>query len=113
MMESEEEIEGDSEDDEEIEGNWEGEIEIEGDSEDDGEKEIERDLEHDCENSEEYLMGHMVDYLFDEESLEWIEKNYGNSMNFMYSYGLKFYDNNDCREAQNIAHVMAKPDESP
>lgn len=72
------------------------------------EKELEGDSEDDGKNSEEDLEGHMTDYLFDEKSLDWIGKHFGNSMKFMYSHGLKFYDNDDCVEAQNIARVMVK-----
>jgi hypothetical protein len=80
----------------------EDEKELEGDSEDDDDD----SKEEDDENSEVDLEGHMTDYLFDEKSLGWIEKHFGNSMKFMYSHGLKFYDDDDCVEAQNIARVM-------
>jgi len=43
---------------------------------------------------------HMVDYLFDERSLRWMKKHYGTSMSFMYSYGLRIYDQDDCQVAQ-------------
>jgi hypothetical protein len=59
-------------------------------------------LEDDGEESDEDMEGNMVDYLFNEQSLRWIKKNYGTSMNFMYSYGLKFYDSDDCQVAQGI-----------
>jgi len=80
--------------------------------EDEKDLEVEKETDSggDGEDSDEALVGHMTDYLFDEKSLDWIEKHYGNSMNFMYSYGLKFYDDNDCAEAQSIARVMREPD---
>jgi hypothetical protein len=48
----------------------------------------------------------MADYHFDERSLDWIEKHYGNSRNFMFSHGLKFYDDDDCAEAQAIVRAI-------
>ncbi|KAF2803710.1 uncharacterized protein BDZ99DRAFT_511861 [Mytilinidion resinicola] len=55
-----------------------------------------------AEKSDEDMEGHVVDYLFDERSLDWIEKHYGTSMNFMYTNGLKFYDQDDCQVAQGL-----------
>ena len=100
MMEDEKELEGDSEDN--------GEDSKEEDGENSKEEDGENSKEEDGENSEMDWEGHMTDYLFDEKSLDWIEKHYGNSMQFMYSYGLKFYDDNDCVEAQQIARVMVE-----
>lgn len=70
------------------------------------------DEENKCDDDGEgELQGHMADYLFDEKSLVWIEKSYGNSMNFMHSFGLKFYNDEDCAEAQSIAHAMKEDDD--
>lgn len=66
------------------------------------------DEEEEGEESDEDMEGHMVDYLFDEPSLCWIEKHYGTSMNFMYSYGLKFYDQDDCEEAQVLVKSLMR-----
>jgi hypothetical protein len=54
--------------------------------------------------------GHMADYHFDHKTLDWIDEHYGNSMNFMMSMGLKFYDDEDCEEAKAIAETMMRPD---
>lgn len=64
--------------------------------------EVEEVEDEEGEESDEDMEGHMVDYLFDERSLCWMKKHYGTSMNFMYSYGLKFYDPNDCQVAQRL-----------
>lgn len=80
---------------------------------------IEDDKDTDTEVTDEYtgsdddsddLDGHMADYHFDEQSLDWIEKHYKNSRNFMFSFGLKFYDDDDCFEAQRIVHAMMEED---
>lgn len=52
------------------------------------------------------LDGHLADYHFDEKTLNWIGKHFRNSRNFMTSYGLKFYDDDDCKEAVKLAHSM-------
>ncbi|KAK1244156.1 hypothetical protein MKX08_002294 [Trichoderma sp. CBMAI-0020] len=72
----------DDEDDDEMEA---------ADEEDDEEVEEDSDLE-----------GHLADYHFNEEELDWIEKHYGNSANFMMSYGFKFYDDQDCAAARRL-----------
>jgi hypothetical protein len=35
-----------------------------------------------------------------------MNKEYGNSINFMFSYGLKFYDDDDCDEAKLILRAI-------
>ena len=60
------------------------------------------DSEEEGEESDKGMEGNMVDYLFDERSLRWMKKHYGTSMNFMHSYGLKFYDPDDCQVAQGL-----------
>jgi len=60
------------------------------------------DAEDYGEESDDDIEGNMADYLFDERSLCWIKKYYDTSMGFMYSYGLKFYDLDDCKLAQKI-----------
>jgi hypothetical protein len=69
------------------------------------------DEDEDEDEDENDLDGHMADYHFDAESLEWIKQYYGNSMNFMFSYGLKFYDDDDCKEAIAIVHAMMSNDD--
>lgn len=50
--------------------------------------------------------GHLADYNFTKPQLEWIEKHYRNSEQFMMSYGLKFYDTEDLEEAKVIVEAM-------
>ncbi|KAL6790958.1 hypothetical protein J3E68DRAFT_438730 [Trichoderma sp. SZMC 28012] len=62
--------------------------------EDDDEDEDEEDDDDD--------VAHLADYHFDEKELAWIKKHYQNSATFMFSYGLKFYDEEDCAEAAGL-----------
>ena len=55
--------------------------------------------------------GHMADYNFSEKELVWIEQNYGNSASFLISYGLKFYNDDDCEEGKAIVKVMMENEE--
>lgn len=57
------------------------------------------------------LEGHQADYNFSSSQLDWIEKFYGNSENFMVSYGLKFYDDDDLEEAKAIVDAISASDE--
>lgn len=52
-----------------------------------------------------------ADSSFDENELTWIESNWGNSHNFMISYGLKFYKNEDCLEAKSLVHALMHADD--
>jgi len=71
------------------------------------EEELEDDEdENEGEDIESSLEGHMADYHFTDAELEYIEKGYGNSMNFLYSYGLKFYNDDDCEEGRSILKVL-------
>ena len=54
--------------------------------------------------------GHLVDYYFSENELIWIEKNFGNSASFLITYGLKFYNDDDCKEGKRIAQAMMRDD---
>lgn len=45
---------------------------------------------------------HAADYHFSEQELKWIKMHYQNATNFLYSYGLKFYDDDDCQEGKVI-----------
>lgn len=75
------------------------------------EEDEEEDEEMGESDSESDLDGHMADYHFTEPQLDFIKKEYGNSMNFMFSYGLKFYDNDDCEEAKLILKAIMEDDE--
>jgi hypothetical protein len=80
------------------------------DSDDDGDSIRDEDGDDDEEEEEEEEEwnpeGHMADRHFDHETLDWIEKHFKHSANFMYSCGLKFYDDEDCRQAVKIAKAM-------
>jgi hypothetical protein len=71
---------------------------------------VDEDNEEGDEDSERDMEGHLTDYLFDEKSLAWMEKSYGNLMSFMYSFGFKFYDDDNYAEAQSIARTIAEED---
>lgn len=49
---------------------------------------------------------HLADYHFSEEELNWIKKHYRDSATFMFSYGLKFYDDEDCAEAKRLVRAL-------
>jgi len=54
---------------------------------------------------------HLADYHFSEDELSWIEKYYGNSASFLASYGLKFHNDEDCREGKQMLHAMMSDDD--
>ncbi|KAL8772386.1 MAG: hypothetical protein Q9194_004613 [Teloschistes cf. exilis] len=54
---------------------------------------------------------HAADYHFTEEELDWIKKAYGHSRCFLMSYGLKFYDDEDCREGRRILRALMDDDD--
>jgi hypothetical protein len=70
------------------------------DDQDDEIVEVDDDEEEEDEDSD--LDGHFADYHFNEEELDWIEKHYRNSANFLISYGFKFYDDQDCAAAKRL-----------
>ncbi|RFU80071.1 hypothetical protein TARUN_2189 [Trichoderma arundinaceum] len=45
---------------------------------------------------------HLADHHFSAKELGWIKKNYQDSATFMFTFGLKFYDDEDCAEAKNL-----------
>ena len=53
----------------------------------------------------------LADSYFDEEELKFVNKHYGGSINFMFSFGLKFYNPEDGDEAQAIARAFMTDDE--
>ncbi|OAL46159.1 hypothetical protein IQ07DRAFT_478719, partial [Pyrenochaeta sp. DS3sAY3a] len=54
---------------------------------------------------------HLADYNFTEDELNWIEKHFKNSKQFMICYGLKFYKDDDLEEAKHIAELMMADDD--
>jgi len=70
------------------------------------------DLESDPEDFlrelEEDPTSHAADYHFSPKELKWVEKRYGNARNFLVSYGLKFYDDEDCQEGKTILKALMK-----
>lgn len=67
---------------------------------DDQNREIEDEDEEEDDDSD--LEGHLADHHFNEEELDWIEKHYRNSATFMFSHGLKFYDDEHCKTAKTL-----------
>ncbi|KAK4137912.1 hypothetical protein BT67DRAFT_439130 [Trichocladium antarcticum] len=65
-----------------------------------------------AEDDERSLQGHFADYNFTEEELDFIERGWGNTESFMLSFGLKFYKDEDCEEAQAIVRVLMAPEDS-
>ncbi|KAL8948012.1 MAG: hypothetical protein Q9222_005763 [Ikaeria aurantiellina] len=78
----------------------------ESDEDDDDESQcsFERELEQDP-------TSHFADHYFSKEELGWIKAGYGHSGNFLRSYGLKFYNDEDCREGKAIVKAMLSEDE--
>lgn len=68
--------------------------------------------EEESEDEDAGLTGHMTDYLFDHETLDFLEKHYGTSLGFMETFCLKFYDGDDCEEAKRIAKAMMDQESS-
>lgn len=50
--------------------------------------------------------GHQADYAFHHAELEFIEKHWGTSENFLASHGLKFYDDEDLEEGRAIVCAL-------
>lgn len=63
------------------------------------------------EREEEDDFAHVADYLFDEKELAWIKKHFQNSARFLFSHGLKFYDNEDCADAKRLIKSFMSDDE--
>lgn len=67
--------------------------------------EMEEDEEEEEEDEEDSdLDGHLADYHFSQQELDWIKKHYWNSATFMFSHGLRFYDNEDYAAAKRLLH---------
>lgn len=73
------------------------------------EDEEEDDKEDDFDESE--FEGHQADYNFTHPQLDWIEKYHHNSEQFMMSFGLKFYDDEDVQEAKAIVEALMNGDD--
>ena len=56
-------------------------------------------------------MSHVADYKFSHEQLEWIKGHFRHSGNFLLSYGLKPFDDDDCSEGRTILEMMMKEDD--
>lgn len=78
---------------------------------DESAKVFEDESENEFEDDEWDPEGHQADYNFTEAQLNWIEKHYTNSEQFMMCYGLKFYNDDDLQEAKQIAEVMMADDD--
>ncbi|KAK4696919.1 hypothetical protein P7C71_g1082, partial [Lecanoromycetidae sp. Uapishka_2] len=59
---------------------------------------------------EEHSESHTADYKFSATELKWIKKHFGYSSNFLYSYGLQFYDDEDCKEGKAILSELMRDD---
>jgi hypothetical protein len=55
--------------------------------------------------------GHQVNYAFGEKELEFIEKQWGNSENFLLSFGLKSYNDEDVEEDKAIVKALMTEDD--
>lgn len=64
--------------------------------------------EDDEEDMEDMLEGHQADYNFTDCQLEFVEKHWDNAVNFMHTYGLKFYDDDDCNTARRLVDKLIK-----
>ncbi|KAL7957978.1 hypothetical protein V8C34DRAFT_284055 [Trichoderma compactum] len=62
--------------------------------------------EDEDEDEDEDEFAHVADYHFDDKELAWIKKHYQNSGTFMFSYGLKFYDDDDCAVAAGLVKAF-------
>jgi hypothetical protein len=53
---------------------------------------------------------HLADYHFTDEELDFIKAEYGNTLNFMFTFGLKFYKPGDGEEAKAIVRALMSED---
>ena len=77
-------------------------VESDGNEEDDDSEETDsftEDLENDP-------TSHLADHHFSGQELDWIKKHYRHSGNFMLSYGLKPFEDEDCEDAVAIVRAM-------
>jgi len=57
---------------------------------------------------EEIPESHFADYHFSAEELKFIKEGFSYSSNFLSSYGLKFYDDEDCKEGKAILRQLMR-----
>ena len=72
-----------------------------------------KEEDNDSENSflqelEDDPTSHVADYHFSSDELDWIKKHFKHSGNFLVVYGLKPFDDGDCREGKSILQSMMK-----
>jgi hypothetical protein len=77
----------------------------------DDEDEDEDDANSFLREMEDDPMSHLADYNFSQAELKWIKKHYQYSSNFMLSYCLKPYNQEDCDEAKSIIQALMDNDE--
>jgi len=78
--------------------------------EDEDEDNIEKYSDDFLQELEDDPMSHLADYNFSSAELEWIQKHYQHSSNFMLSYGLKPFEQEDCDEAKAIVRAIIEDD---
>jgi hypothetical protein len=81
---------------------------LEDDEDDDEEEEEEDQFLADLEADPSSPFAH---HYFSAEQLDWIQKHYRHSGNFLIIHGLKFYDDEDCKEGVAIAKAFMEDDE--
>ncbi|KAL8724807.1 MAG: hypothetical protein Q9181_006662 [Wetmoreana brouardii] len=77
-----------------------------GDNDEDDNNSGEESVNSFARDLEEDPSSHAADYHFSADELDWIKKNYGHSANFLLSYGLKFYDDEDFEEGKAIIRAF-------
>ncbi|TFA97824.1 hypothetical protein CCMA1212_010432 [Trichoderma ghanense] len=75
-------------------------------AEGDPSEEEDEDDEEEAGEDENDFERHLADYHFSDQELRWIKKYYRDSATFMYSFGLKFYDDEDCEDAKAIVRAF-------
>jgi hypothetical protein len=65
----------------------------------------------DEDEAEEDPTGYHVDYAFREKELEFIERQRGNSENFLFPFGLKFNNDEDMEEGRAIVKALMTEDD--
>ncbi|KAK3643038.1 hypothetical protein LTR56_010412 [Elasticomyces elasticus] len=82
------------------------------DGSDDDDKDSEEEDEEDSflRELEEDPMSHVGDYHFTSVQLDWIEKHYRHSGEFLISYGLKPYKDEDCEDGAAIVQSFMEED---
>lgn len=51
-------------------------------------------------------MSHLADRFFSEDQLDWINKHFRYSGRFLFTYGLKAYDDENCKGGVAIVRAM-------